>query len=158
MNFYMTTPETEVSAPRPATGEEAQSESSTASQAHNQPPPGSHPSPLRSNMMPRTGSPTATNVAVSPITMVPSITEPPMITTLPKDSEPHPQRHKSFSNIEEADQANIERPAPVIKAKAAENKMGTPASGDFVSSVVLKTEEMGNNTTVKEDGRVEREI
>lgn len=50
----------------------------------------------------------------------PAITAPLRVDTLPKDFEPRPQTQSHYLNPEDASQAGIEPPTPILKAQAAQ--------------------------------------
>jgi len=64
-----------------------------------------------------------TNSAIQPGSpMPPAITQPLRVDTLPKDFEPKPQTQAHYLTPEQAAEAGIEPPTPVLRAQAAEKQ------------------------------------
>lgn len=96
-SMNMTKPQDD--APQPATDEEARPTTT--------PPP-------RTN--------TASSVVQPGSPLPPSVTQPLRVDTLPKDFEPLPQTQEHYLTPEQAAEAGIEPPTPVLKAQMAEKE------------------------------------
>lgn len=84
--------------------------------------------------------------------------EPLQIETLPKDFELKPQKQTYYSTTEEASEAGIEPPTPVLRAMAATKKADGLVFDESASPVDVEKEQRRGSTTVREDGRLEREL
>lgn len=125
----------------------------------------------RSNIDTNTNNfiPTATHS--SPTATHPSLTEPLRINSLPRDFEPKPQKQESYLSPEEATEAGIQPPTPVMRAmrigkekekeKNGENNGEGEGEGESDSTreaVIDPPEHRNMGTVTREDGRVEREV
>lgn len=95
----MSKPQSDAPAPHAATDEEAQT--TTA------PPPRTS----TNNSVVQPGTPTP-----------PAVTQPLRVDTLPKDFEPKPQTQEHYLTPEQAAEAGIEPPTPVLRAQTAEKQ------------------------------------
>lgn len=173
MNFHSTTAETSASDPAapPTTTHDEESQTQAQSEARSS----------RSNTTPTTTTGLNSNPVhpqIQPTTTPPSLTEPLRVNTLPKDFEPHPQKQEYYSTPEEASEAGIEPPTPLLRAMTAEGKIGklgiekgvgvgigetSPVSSLDVEGIVDAGVERRQDATrerekVKGDGKVEREV
>lgn len=109
-----------------------------------------HPFPLQSNNPPHADSVTSASIDQS-------FTEPFRVDILPEDFEPQPAKQTYYTATEQASKTDIEPLTTDSESTAAEKTMDNLNSGRGVYVIDLE-EERKASTTVKEDGKVEREI
>lgn len=119
--------------------------------------------------------PITTSTTISSSMTPPPFTTPLRISSLPKDFEPRPQEQEFYLSPEQATEAGIEPPTPVLRALRVEResakeveKEGTseremsegkkPERESVTEAVVGSSEDAKRGYTVKDDGRLEREV
>jgi hypothetical protein len=102
---------------------------------------------------------------LTPGILLPLITAPLDINSLPRESEPNPQKQEYYLSPEEGMNAGIRPPTPVMRAIMAEKEKGKGkdreveskgVSGTVIGGPAAGSERKGDIT--REDGKVEREV